>query len=43
MYNYSPMGKYRYKRLPMGVANFSEISQQKIKVLFHGLNLFMRI
>ena len=28
--------KYWYKRLPMGVANFPDIFQQKMKDLFHG-------
>ena len=31
-------GKYRYKRLPMGVANSPEIFQQKMNDLFHGLD-----
>ena len=31
-----PWGKYRYKRLPMGVANSPEIFQQKMNNLFHG-------
>ena len=31
-----PCGKYRYKRLPMGVANSPDIFQQKINDLFHG-------
>ena len=30
-----PWGKYRYKRLPMGVANSPEIFQQKMIDLFH--------
>ena len=34
MYNYSPLGKYRYKRLPMGVANSPDIFQQKMNDLF---------
>ena len=29
-------GKYRYKRLPMGVANSPDIFQQKMNDLFHG-------
>ena len=29
-------GKYRYKRLPIGVANSPEIYQQKMNDLFHG-------
>ena len=28
-------GKYRYKRLPMGVANSPDIFQQKVNDLFH--------
>ena len=28
--------KYRYKHLPMGVANSPEIFQQKMNNLFHG-------
>ena len=31
-----PWGKYRYKRLPMGVANSTDILQQKMNDLFHG-------
>ena len=31
-----PWGKYRYKRLPMGVANSPGIFQQKMNDLFHG-------
>ena len=31
-----PWGKYRYKRLPMGVANLPEIFQQKMSDLFNG-------
>ena len=30
-----PWVKYRYKRLPMGVANFPDIFQQKMNDLFH--------
>ena len=30
-----PQGKYRYKRLPMGVANLPDIFQQKMNDLFH--------
>ena len=29
-------GKYLYKRLPRGVANSSDIFQQKMNNLFHG-------
>ena len=36
MYDYSSMGKYRYKRLPMGVANSQEMFQQKINNIYHG-------
>ena len=36
MYNYSPVGKYHYKRLTMGVRNSLEISQQKMNDLFQG-------
>ena len=36
MYNYSSVGKYRYKRLPMGVANSLDIFQKKMNDLFHG-------
>ena len=35
MYDYSSVGKYRYKRLPMGVANSPEIFQQNMNDLFH--------
>ena len=31
-----PWGKYRYKRLPMGVSNSPDIFQQKMNDLFHG-------
>ena len=31
-----PRRKYRYKRLPMGIANSPENFQQKINDLFHG-------
>ena len=30
-----PWGKYRYKRLPIGVANLPDIFQQKMNDLFH--------
>ena len=35
MYNNSPAGNYFYKRLPMGVANYPDIFQQKMNDLFH--------
>ena len=31
-----PWVKYRYKRLPMGVANLPDIFQHKMNELFHG-------
>ena len=31
-----PRENYRYKRLPMGVANYPDILQQKMNDLFHG-------
>ena len=31
-----PWGKYCYKRLPMGVADSPDISQQNMNDLFHG-------
>ena len=31
-----PWGKYRYKRLPMRVANSPDIFQQKMNDLFHA-------
>ena len=31
-----PWGKYQYKRLPIGVANSPDISEQKMSDLFHG-------
>ena len=31
-----PWGKYRYKRVPMGVANLPENFLQKTNDLFHG-------
>ena len=36
MHDYSPMGKYWYKILSMGVANSPDIFQQKMNDLFHG-------
>ena len=36
MYHYSPLGKYWYKRLLIGVAKSPEIFQQKMNDLFHG-------
>ena len=33
-----PWGKYHYKRLPMVVANASDIFQQKMNYLFHELD-----
>ena len=35
MYDYYPLGKYWYKRLPKGVANSQAIFQQKMNDLFH--------
>ena len=37
-----PWGKYRYKRLPMGVANSRDIFQHKMNDLFHGFE-FIRV
>ena len=37
-----PWVKYRYKRLPMGIANYSDIFQNKTNDLFHGLEFSMR-
>ena len=36
MYEYSSVGTYWYKRLPMGVANSPDIFHQKMNDLFHG-------
>ena len=36
MYNHSPVGKYCYKRLPMGFSNSPDIFQQKINDIFNG-------
>ena len=36
MYDHYPMGKYRYKRLSMEVANSPEKFQQRMIDLFHG-------
>ena len=36
MYNYSSVGKYRYKRLQMGVSNSPDIFQHKMTDLFRG-------
>ena len=37
-----PWGKYKYKRLPMGVKNSPDIFQQKISDLMEGLEDFIR-
>ena len=37
-----PWGKYRYKRLPMGIKNSPDIFQQKISDLMEGLEDFIR-
>ena len=37
MYNHSPLGKYRYKCLPIGEARLKDIFQQIMNDLFHGL------
>ena len=34
-----PWGKYQYKRLPTGVANYIDIFQQKMNDLFHRFEL----
>ena len=36
MYDYYPVGKYHYKRLPMVVANSPDLFQKKITNLLHG-------
>ena len=36
MYDYSYVGEYGYKRLPMGVAKSPAIFQKKMNDLFHG-------
>ena len=36
MYDYSFVGKYRYKRLPMGFTKSPENFQKKMNDLFHG-------
>ena len=36
MYNHYPLGKYFYKNLPMVIANYPDIFQQKVNDLFHG-------
>ena len=38
-----PWEKYCYKQLPMGISNPPDIFQHKMKYLFHGLKLSMRI
>ena len=35
-------GKYRYKRQPMGVANYPYIFQHKMNYLFHGFEISVR-
>ena len=42
MYDYSSVGKYWYKHLPMGVANSPDIFQQEMNYLFHGFE-FIRV
>ena len=37
MYDNSPLGKYHYKRILMGISNSPDIFQQKMNGLFHGL------
>ena len=37
-----PWGKYRYKRLPMGIKNSPDIFQEKINELMEGLEEFIR-
>ena len=37
-----PWGKYKYKRLPMGIKNSPDIFQQKISDLMEGLEDFIR-
>ena len=39
MYHFLPLGKYQYKRLPMGVANWPDIFQYKMNNLFHIFEL----
>ena len=41
MYDYYSVGKYWYKRLPMGVVNSPDIFQQKINDLFHGFEFIL--
>ena len=36
MYDHSPVGKILLKRIPMGVASYSDIFQQKMIGFFHG-------
>ena len=36
-----PWGKYRYKRLPMGISNSPEIFQQKMNDLFCGFEFIL--
>ena len=42
MFDHSPVGKFCYKFLPMGVANYPDIFQQKINYLFHGLEFICK-
>ena len=39
MYNYYSVGKYRCKRLTMGVEKSPDVFQQKMNYLFHGFEL----
>ena len=41
MYDHYPVGKYCYKYLPMGVANYPEIFQHKMNDLFHGFEFIL--
>ena len=42
MYDYSSVGKYRYKSLPMGFANSPDIFQHKMNDLFSRFE-FIRV
>ena len=41
MDDHSNWGKYRYKRLPMGIDNYSDMLQQKMNDLFNGFQFIL--
>ena len=43
VYVYTPWGRYRYKRLPMGITSAPEIYQSKIEEVYEGIENFSNI